>query len=242
MGDWSELGEWWLEEVDDPAYAEEVLPLTMRTLQPGAGRLYLDLGCGQGRLMHAVAATGAFVIGIDVNHRLLADAAMSGSVVEANLPSLDYLASDAVDGAYVVLALEHIHDVEALFAGAARVVRTGGVLAAVLNHPVYTAPDSGPVLDQADGEIYWRFGGYFGRGSTHEPAGDGTVEFVHRSTSKLLNTAARHGWCLSFMEERPVSRGEATRDPLLAKHGDIPHLMAVRWHLHPKGQARGIVI
>jgi SAM-dependent methyltransferase len=250
MSDWQELDEWWLDEVDDPAYAEEVLPLIITALDAQPGGRYLDLGCGEGRVMAALHRQYAAgdgpdpshpagrdraaidVIGVDININLLRRAAVQGPVVADRLPNVASIADDAVDGAFVVLALEHIEDEAALFAATARVVRPDGVLAVVLNHPVYTAPESGPVLDPTDGEIYWRFGGYFEQGSTVEPAGGRHVEFVHRSMATLLNGAAAHGWSLEHMEERGVGAAAAARDPLLARHGDIPHLLAVRWRLH----------
>ena len=207
--------------------------LLIRTLEPTAGSRYLDLGCGEGRVMAEVGAT-AVAIGVDINRRLLARASVHGPVVAGQLPELSFIRDGSVDGAYVVLALEHIHDADTLFAAAASAVQRGGVLAIVVNHPVYTAPGSSPVLDPTDDEIYWRFGSYFDDGSTLEPAGDANVEFVHRSMSTLLNMAARHGWSLERMEEQGVGAGAAERDPLLAKHGDIPHLLAVRWRLRPE--------
>lgn len=234
MAKWSDLAEWWLEEVDDPAYAEEVLPLMLRMLDPQPGELYADLGCGEGRVMAAIADRGIPVIGVDLNLQLLRHARSHGPVVAARLPDLSFLRPNSLDGAYVVLALEHIHDMNGLFDAVARCIRPDGRLAVVLNHPIYTAPDSGPVLDPTDGEIFWRFGRYLGGGSTHEPAGRTRVEFVHRSMSELLNAASAHGWSLACMEERPVGVEAAQRDPLLAKHGDIPHLLAVRWTLLPQ--------
>lgn len=229
--DWSELDDWWLDEVEDPAYAEDVLPLLLMALDPAPGHRYLDLGCGEGRVMGAVAGRGASAIGVDVNPALLGRAGRHGQVLQARLPDLAWARDDAVDGAYVVLALEHLHDIDTLFEEAARVVTSGGVFAAVVNHPVYTAPGSGPILDPTDGEIFWRFGAYLDPGSTIEPAGGDGVEFVHRSMSTLLNAAAAHGWMLESMAERGVGAGSIERDPILAKHGQLPHLLAARWRL-----------
>ena len=147
------------------------------------------------------------------------------------LPDLAAIGDASVDGAYVVLALEHIHDLDGFFANVARVVRPGGRLAAVLNHPVYTAPNSGPVLDRTDNEMYWRFGDYLHPGASTEPAGEGQVEFIHRPLNVLFNAAAAAGWILEHVEEQGVGANAAGRDELLALHKDIPHLMAVCWRL-----------
>jgi SAM-dependent methyltransferase len=226
---WNELTEWWLDEVDEPAYAEEVVPLFFSVLDTPPGSVVLDLGCGEGRVAAEVVQSGVSVIGIDVNRSLAAIAIERIPAAVGRLPDMAFVRSAAVNGAYVVLAFEHIHDMEALFDEAFRVVRSGGTFTIVLNHPVYTAPNSGPILDPTDGELFWRFGDYLSPGSTCEPAGDGDVEFVHRPVGMVLTAAADSGWMLEVVREQGVGTAAAARDSLLAKHHEIPHLMAVRW-------------
>ena len=229
MDDWNGLADWWLAEADDPAYREEVVPLFLEVIGPVAGRVLLDLGCGDGRVQDLVAARGARAIGVDVNFDLAAIAARSHPVFLHRLPDLGCVRDAAVDGAYVVLALEHFEASQRFFAEIARVTRQGGSLAAVINHPVYTAPNSGPVLDPTDGELFWRFGDYLRPGRTRDPAGDRSVEFIHRPIGTLLTQAATAGWSLEEVLEQGVGSHAASRDPILAKHRDIPHLMALRW-------------
>ena len=229
MDQWNELTEWWLSEVDEPAYAEEVFPLFLEILDVEQGQIVLDLGCGDGRIQRIVADLGVEAVGVDLNLDLARVASRSNPVVLHRLPELACFASRSVDGAYVVLALEHVHDSGRFFEEAARVVKPGGMLAIVINHPVYTAPNSGPILDQTDGELFWRFGDYLSSGSSTEPAGEDEVEFVHRPVGVLLTQAAGAGWSLEMVLEQGVGANAATRDPLLAKHHEIPHLMALRW-------------
>ena len=235
MDEWNQLTDWWLEEIDDPAYVEEVIPLFLDVLQVRRGDLILDLGCGEGRIQSIVAEMGATVIGVDVNAELGGIAAQRHPVVVQRLPDLSCFRDASVDGAYIVLALEHLHDSERLFGETARVVATGGTLTVVINHPVYTAPNSGPVLDQTDGELFWRFGDYLTSGSSREPAGSGDVEFVHRPFGVLLTEAAGAGWSIEEVREQGVGEQAARRDELLAKHRQIPHLMAMRWRYRPLG-------
>ena len=229
MDDWDRLADWWLAEADDPAYREEVVPLFLEVFRPAAGQVLLDLGCGDGRMQDLVAARGARAIGVDINLDLAAIAARSHPVFLHRLPDLACVGDAAVDGAYVVLALEHFEDSQRFFAETARVTRRGGSLTAVINHPVYTAPRSGPVLDPTDGELFWRFGDYLNPGRTQDPAGDRSVEFIHRPIGRLLTHAATSGWSLEEVVEQGVGSRAASRDPILAKHRDIPHLMALRW-------------
>ena len=218
---WSELSDWWLEELaSDPAYEEVVTPLLLDVFSPEVGHRYLDLGSGEGRLINAVTERGSTVHGVELNEQL---AAHSGAVVVvAALPDLDFLRPDSYEGAYCVLALEHIPDHQTFFDGVGRIVKKGGVLAVVMNHPIWTAPGSTPITD-TDGEVLWRPGDYFSDGKTEEPAGSAKVTFYHRSTSDLLNSASESGWTLEQMIERPHHEIE--------DQAGIPRLLACRWRL-----------
>ena len=229
MDDWTELTEWWLAEARDPAYREEVASLFLEVFPLVLGQVFLDLGCGDGRIQDLVAARGAKVIGVDLNIELARIASGNHPVFLNHLPNLACVRDEAVDGAYVVLALEHFDDSQRFFAETARVTRQDGSLTVVINHPVYTAPESGPVIDPADGELFWRFGDYLSVGRTHDPAGDRLVGFIHRPIGVLLTEAAETGWLLEEVREQGVGSRAASRDPILAKHRDIPHLMALRW-------------
>jgi len=216
---WSFLTEWWLAEIaNDPAYAEVVTPLLIEVLRPRHGDTYLDLGCGEGTVMRAISSHGATVHGLDISPDLARRAQLS---VVADLTAIP-IRDDTYDGVYSVLTLEHVPDHERFFTEAERVAKPGGVLALVINHPVWTAPDSTPISD-SDGEVLWRPGDYFSRGRSEIPAGDSTVTFHHRSMAVLLNSAASAGWALEHVIERPHHD--------LEDQAGIPRLLACRWRL-----------
>ncbi len=216
---WTDLGEWWLDELaDDPAYEAITTPLLLQTLRPQSGHRYLDLGCGEGRVMRAVQGLGALVVGVDINESLMAGL---DSGIVADLPVVP-LRDDSVDGAYAVLVFEHVADHRGVFAEAARVTRDGGVFCLVSNHPYWTAPGATPIEDD-DGEELWRPGEYFGPGGTDIPIRDHTVRFEHRSMSDLLNGAADAGWSLEAMSEHPHHDHSS--------QSNVPRLLACRWRL-----------
>jgi SAM-dependent methyltransferase len=218
---WFDLAHWWLEEIiDDPAYEAVVTPLLIEVVDPQPGLLYLDLGCGEGRVMRAVGATGAQVIGLDLNERL---AKLTPPSVVARLPTIPF-ATDALDGVFAVLVLEHVEDHQELFGETARVTRVGGTLTVVMNHPVWTATGSTPIGD-SDGEMLWRPGDYFTAGSTEVESRGQTVTFHHRSMSDLLNAAVGAGWSLEQIVERPHHDTAALPA--------VPRLLACRWRLLP---------
>ena len=223
---WSDLADWWLGEVeDDPAYETVVTPLLLRILDPIQGARYIDLGSGEGRIMKAVASRGASVQGVELNETLARKS--YGQSIVARLPRIP-IRGDSYDGGYAVLVIEHLPDHQAFFSETARVVRSGGVLAVVANHPVWTAPESSPISD-GDGEALWRPGDYFSADSTEvaaeTTAGEGIVTFYHRSMGALLNAAADAGWSLDHMIEQPHHE--------LDDQVGIPRLLACRWRLLP---------
>ncbi|HYA99880.1 MAG TPA: methyltransferase domain-containing protein [Ktedonobacteraceae bacterium] len=67
-------------------YGKGLIPL----LQPQPGELILDLGCGTGHLTHAIAESGAHVIGIDGSASMIARA-------QNTYPQLEFHVKDARD-------------------------------------------------------------------------------------------------------------------------------------------------
>ena len=226
---WDRLADWWIEEVaTDPAYDEEIAPLLLELLEPEPKAVYLDLGCGDGRIAARIIQQGTHVVGCDLNMDLLRLAIGGLPVVKTKLPDLSWARSAAFAGAYLDLVLEHLEDETSLFADVARVVKPGGVLALVANHPIWTAPQSSPIED-AEGETLWRMGRYFGRGFSDEPAGDHTVRFYHRTLADLLNAASNAGWDLSKVHESGISERQMRRFPEYAGQQEIPRIIGLRW-------------
>ena len=214
---WEALSGWWREEVrEDPAYAAVITPLLLELLPIEPGVRYLDLGCGEGRVIRHLTSLGAEVHGMDLNEDL---ARSAGSAFVARLPGVP-VRDDSYRVAYSVLTLEHVEDHAGFFRESRRVVASDGTLVIVINHPVWTAPDSTPITDD-DGEVLWRPGDYFSAGRSEVPAGDGAVTFFHRSIGDLLNAAAEEGWSLERVVERPHHD--------LPAQGGIPRLLACRW-------------
>ncbi len=217
---WPDLSDWWREEVSsDTAYEMVMTPLLIEMLQPEHAKLYLDMGCGEGRIMRTISESGYLVHGLDISESTVSDIGLPVVVGEADsLPLQD----DSYDGVFLVLMLEHVQNHVRVFAESARVTRAGGVLALVCNHPVWTAPDSTPITDN-DGEVLWRPGDYFSDGSSRVPAGESEVIFHHRTMAALLNAAADAGWSLEHMIEQPHHE--------FTDQAGIPRLLACRWSL-----------
>ena len=88
MDEWEGLADWWIDELEaDPIYALDVIPLALELLGDRRG-VALELGCGDGQVMRAVAGR---VVGTDISQQLLRRAAVQGPVVRGRLPDLDWV-------------------------------------------------------------------------------------------------------------------------------------------------------
>jgi len=230
MGTWDDLADWWTAEIqDDPAYKGDVHPILTELLEGTSGRT-IDLGCGEGQGMRLV---GGDVIGTDLSMPLLMRARATAPVVLAVLPDLTWIKDAALERAFSVYLVDLISDHETFFAETARIVKPGGYLAVVINHPVFTAPGSAPFIDE-DGQVLWRWGTYFEPGSSSEPAGDGEVEFFHRPVADLLTAAASAGWALETMIEKGLSEETIARIPGYIGQEHVPRLAGFRWRKSPQ--------
>lgn len=187
----------------------------------------LDIGCGEGWALNSFP--GATVVGVDGSFDLLAMADPGTHRIQARLPGLPWLKDDSLHGAFAVLVLEHLTDLDTLFAELHRTVRPNGWLAVVLNHPAYTAPGAGPIVDPSDGEVLWRWGPYFEAAPSEELVAGNAVTFHHRPTGELLESAAAQGWKLERFEERPLAAETVSQNQTLHGQEGMPRLLGVRW-------------
>lgn len=226
MSEWDRLADWWLGEVADPAYIEEVHPVVTDLVGDVAGLRVLEVGAGEGQVLRLLREKGAHAVGMDLSARL---ATKAGTSFLGRLPSLDAVHDDAADMVVAVLVLEHLPSLEGLFDEFQRITRTGGACVLVGNHPLMTAPGSAPITDPTDGEVFLRPGDYFTGGFTDEPAGPGTVRFHHRPLGVLLEAAATAGWSLERFIEAGISAAHVARDPSYAGQEQLPRLLGIRW-------------
>lgn len=118
------------------AYAKRVR--AMRRFATG-GRL-LDVGCGTGGFLRAVAAAGWEVYGLEPSVRAakVAAEACGAPIITARLEDAD-LPPEFFDVVTLWDVLEHLHDPKAGLAKVSRTLRTGGLL--VVSTPDFDSPD-----------------------------------------------------------------------------------------------------
>ena len=228
IGNWDGISAWWTGEVaDDPVYREDVSPMFDRLLRGTSGAM-LDLGCGEGQWLRRLDVSDG-VFGTDASQFLLTQALTTAPVARSLLPNLRWVQGATIGTAVSLFVLELIEDHALFFAETARIVANGGSLVVIFNHPVFTAPESGPFMDP-DLDVFWRWGDYLRMGSSEVPAGSGTVVMHHRSVAEILTTAAQAGWMLDEMIEAPLGPSAIEREPSYAGQEGIPRFFGARWH------------
>ena len=238
VDNWDAISDWWRREATtDLVYREDVQPMLERLLPSRPGRT-IDLGCGEGQWLRWLAGAGVEVVGCDRSMGLLSNAVDTAPVVCARLPELAWARDGSFDTAISLFVLDLLEDAASFFSEIGRVVGEGGSLVVVINHPGFTAPGSGPLLD-LDGEVLWRWGSYLEEGSSLVPAGEAEVAFHHRPLGRLLSTAAASGWSLEELEEAPLGQGAIERDPGYEGQEGIPRFLGARWRRSSRISAMG---
>ena len=231
---WDRHAQWWIDGFTggaDPEYEEQIIPLAVAEL--GGGGRVLDVGCGDGQVARALAATGCAVTGIDPTARNLEVARERGGgpeYVEGAADDLPF--PDAYfDAVVACLVFEHIDDVDAAIAEVARVLRPGGLFAFFLNHPLLQTPGSGWIDDHMidPPEQYWRIGPYLVETESIEEVELGVhIRFLHRPLSRYVNAMSEHGLQLERMVEPEPPEGFLARAPEYPLARTVPRLLYMR--------------
>ena len=111
------------------------------SIMPPAGRLTLDIGCGEGRVTRDLSELGHRVVGIDSAPSMIhaaREADPAGEYIEANAAELPF-ADGAADLVVAFMSLMDMDDMPAVVQEIGRVLATGGRLCAAVVHPINTA-------------------------------------------------------------------------------------------------------
>ncbi len=146
------VAEWYddlLEKSPDSFQSKVILPNLLRIVDPKPGQKILDVACGQGYFSRAFHQNGAQVTGCDISKELV-DIAIKNSpenilyfVAPANQMADKIGANDLADKfdvATIILAIQNIEDMRATFIECAKLLKDGGRLIFVINHPVFRIP------------------------------------------------------------------------------------------------------
>lgn len=210
---WGGVAEWYSELLGkEGTYQKEVvLPNLLRVMSPQHGETVLDLACGSGFFSRAFAEEGVKVIGVDVAKALIeiAKKTPNKNIAYKVSPAhkLEFLESGSVDKVAMVLAIQNIEEIQKTFAEAARVVKKGGTIHIVMNHPAFRVPKrSSWGWDEKGGAQYRRVDAYMSE-STEKiqmHPGDKPSEYTlsfHRPLQVYFKHLRRGGFLVRGLEE-----------------------------------------
>lgn len=142
---WGKVANWYnnlIEKEKDSYQRILILPNLTRLIEAKRGEIIVDLACGQGFFAREFAKIGAKVIGVDVSSELI-DIAKQDKTVEyyvSEAHKLNFLQNESVDKVLIILSLQNIENVNDVIKEVSRILKPGGKLYMVLNHPAFRIP------------------------------------------------------------------------------------------------------
>jgi len=214
---WGGVAEWYDAVIqDDDSYQNAVvLPNLMRVMRVAADERVFDAACGSGFFAREFARAGACVVASDISPELIAlarkncdsDSAAAISFHVASADASEFVADASIDKISIVLALQNMEHIERVMRECARVLRPGGKLFFVLNHPTFRVPgasewgwDEGARVQYRRVERYMTEFKY--RVQMHPGSDPSAVTFsFHRPLQLYVKHLSRAGFALTHLEE-----------------------------------------
>lgn len=144
---WGKVASWYDKIVGSTGhyYHEHVIfPQLKKILIPKSGDKILDIGCGQGVYAKLLSPSVAYV-GIDLAKELITKARLSDKsrsheyyVADATKPLP--VAEASFDYSLSILALQNMRNPQSAIMNMVKVLKPGGTLVLVLNHPAFRIP------------------------------------------------------------------------------------------------------
>lgn len=144
---WDKSADWYQGVTEEAgSYQKEViLPNLLRIINPKPGQKIIDIGCGTGFFARALAEKGAVLTGLDNSADMIKTATTfktpaAITYLVGSADNLKLLKNATYDAALIVLALQNMEHLAKVFNEAARVLKPGGTIYLVLNHPTFRIP------------------------------------------------------------------------------------------------------
>lgn len=263
VADWGEVAEWYDRLVGDEGsdfQREVIMPGVLRMLEHRRAQapeyLVLDLGCGQGVLGRFLARGGCRVVGIDAAEPLVArarqrnktdklpinyiNADVTKLLDEKGRPRLNLL-PESFDAVTVVLAIQNITPLSAVWQACHRLLKPNGRIVVVMMHPCFRVPQHADWHYDYDANVQSRTVRRYMSSldveikmhpsyTAHGKKPPVTVHF-HRPLQAYINTLGNAGLYIDHMEEWTSPKTDEPGPHKAAKDAarkEIPMFMAIR--------------
>ncbi|MEK7610068.1 MAG: class I SAM-dependent methyltransferase [Patescibacteria group bacterium] len=220
---WDNVADWYddmLEQNPDSFQKNVLMPNLIRIVEPKKGMTILDLACGQGYFARAFFQNGAKVIGYDISKELITLALeqekkrkLEEDKIQFHVSpadSLPFIKDGTIDVVTIVLALQNIENIQGVFTECSRVLKIGGRLVIVINHPAFRIPQrSGWGWDEKTGKQYRQLDAYMSDdqikidmtpGEKLPQKKKSTISF-HRPLQSYFKAISKAGFSVTRLEE-----------------------------------------
>lgn len=237
---WDAVAADWVTHADANDYRNHFLiPQTLRLLGDVAGRLVLDLGCGEGGYSRELARRGAQVIGIDGSAHLVEvarvrarEAGLDITFTRLNASALERLGDRSFDLVLAAMVLMDVEDYPAAVGEVARVLAPGGILVMSITHPCFSPRTAEWVRDEAGALRFFAVDRYFDREVWDERMTarfTGPVVRRHRPLADYFASLLANGLILrDFLEPVPAPE-DLGKSPRFERLARIPYFLFMRW-------------
>ncbi|MBI2046086.1 MAG: methyltransferase domain-containing protein [Parcubacteria group bacterium] len=211
---WGPVASWYDTMLaDTESYQRKViLPNLLRLLDIKKGTRMIDIACGQGFFTNEFARNGARITGTDISPELIAiakkDSPKEAGFAVSPADTLSFAKNDSVDAVTIILAIQNINPIHTVFRECFRVLRAGGTLNMVMNHPSFRIPKSSDwQFDAGANTQYRRISRYLSesRAEIEMHPGDKknaakTISF-HRPLQVYIKNLTNAGFLIDRLEE-----------------------------------------
>ncbi len=196
----------------DSYHAAVVAPNLLRLMAPKAGMRVLEVGCGDGFFSREIAKSGAHVTGSDIAAEMVARAKeLSPKDIgfqTAPAEDLAFAKPASFDAVLYAFSIQNIEKLAKAFEEAKRVLKAGGSIYIVMNHPVLRIPKrSSWGFDQRASVQYRRLDAYISESGEKIDMDPGKTEgkrytySFHRPLQVYFKALAKNGFAVDAMEE-----------------------------------------
>jgi ubiquinone/menaquinone biosynthesis C-methylase UbiE len=214
---WGIVADWYdnLVEGEKGTYqADLILPNLLRLVAPVVQDRILDIACGQGFFSRVFAEKGAKVTAADISPELIKIAREHSSrdisFYIAPADRLDFAKDASFDKAVIVLALQNIENIAGALGEASRILKKGGRLFIVLNHPAFRVlKNSSWEWDEKAAKQYRRIDAYMSESrndiemnpGAKNPSSRKTTVSFHRPLQSYFKALSKAGFAVTRLEE-----------------------------------------
>ena len=211
---WGNVALWYdemLEEKENTYQKNVILPNVLRLADIKKGETVLDLACGTGFFAREFFKKGARVIGVDISPELIEIARKNSpkeiSYFVSPADSLGQVKDGSIDKVVIILAIQNIENISGVFGECKRVLKTGGKIFLIMNHPAFRIPKKSDwEFDEKSKIQYRRITEYMSESKIKiemrpsENDSEQTISF-HRPLQVYFKTLKKNGFCVTGLEE-----------------------------------------